>query len=162
MPQGDKSAYTDKQKRQAAHIEESLQSVCRSTFARFEDKNFAEASLVRFLPAATRAQGQPLTQESLHLSPEEQRDAMAIFGDDARFMGQCLRWGYQAIAPCEGYKGDLGSPRAQECMVPAVQRRLAAAPFMLCAQNAKLDRVRRACDFAAEQAQRDAEKPAVQ
>ena len=145
----------------AAHIEESLQSVCRSTFSRFEDKTYVALSLARYLPAATRAQGRPLTQEMLSLSPEEEKDAMAIFGDDPRFMGQCLRWVYEAIRPCEPFKGDLGSGPAQDCMVPAVQRTLASAPFRLCASNAKIDRVRRACDFAAEQAQRDLEKQAV-
>jgi hypothetical protein len=145
----------------AASIEESLQAVCRSTFNRYEDRKFVATSLQAFLPAATRAQGRPLTQEMLKLSPDEEADAMRIFGDDPRFMGECLRWGYEAIRPCEPFKSDLSSPRAQECMIPLVSKALGPAPFRLCASNVKLDRVRRACDLAAEQAARDAEKQAA-
>ncbi len=145
----------------AATVEESLQSVCRSTFNRFDDKKFVGTALMAFLPAATRAQGRPLTQDLLKLSPDEETDAMAIFSDDPRFMGECLRWGYEAIRPCEPFKADLSSPRAQECMIPLVTRALGPAPWRLCASNVKLDRVRRACEFAAEQAQRDIEKQAA-
>ena len=144
----------------AAHIETSLQAVCRNTYSRFEDKKFVASALQRYLPAATREQGRPLTQELLKLSAEEEADAMAIFGDDPRFMGECLRWGYEAIRPCEPFKADLSSSPAQECLVPAVGRALGPAPFRLCASNAKQDRVRRACGMAAEQAQRDADKQA--
>lgn len=145
----------------AVHIESSLQSVCRNTLSRFEDPKYVQLSLARYLPAATREQGKPLTQEMLKLSPEEEKDAMAIFGDDPRFMGECLRWTYEAIRPCEMFKGDLSTAQAQDCLVPAVQRALQPAPFRLCASNAKVDRVLRACRLAAEQAQRDVEKEAV-
>jgi hypothetical protein len=142
----------------ALPIEESLQSVCRNTISRYDDKKYVTTSLTQFLPMATRALGMPLTQQSLSLTPEEEKEAVAILGDDLRFMGLCLRIGYEAIRPCEMFKGDLAGPQAGECMVPAVLRAIAPAPYRMCAENAKLPRVQRACDLAAEQALKLAQK----
>jgi hypothetical protein len=136
----------------ALPIEESLQGVCRSTISHYDDKKYVVASLQQFLPAATRDLRQELTQESLRLSPDEEKDALGILTDDTRFMGECLRIAYDAIKPCAAFKSNLSSPAASECMVPSVARALAPAPFRLCSQNAKLPRVRRACELAADNA----------
>ena len=142
----------------AAPIESSLADVCRSTFTRYEDRKFVVEALSQQLGLVTRAQGLRITQESLRLTPEEEKDAMSVVGDEQRFMGECLRWGYQAISGCEGFKADLGSYDARDCMVPKVLRVLASAPFALCGNEAKLDRVRRACTLASQAAARAAEK----
>ena len=142
----------------ALPIEESLQTVCRNTISRYDDKKFVTTALTQFLPAATRDLRIPLTQPLLSLSPEEEKEAVAILSDDLKFMGECLRIGYEAIRPCEAFKADLAGPQASECMVPAVLRALAPAPFRMCAESAKMPRVRRACDLAADNAFRLAQK----
>ena len=42
MPQGDKSAYTDKQRRQAEHIEDSERKKGRSKYGMKKDKKAAK------------------------------------------------------------------------------------------------------------------------
>ena len=139
-------------------LEESLQGVCRTTFERYLDRKFVVGSVTQYLPAATRALGQELTQESLRLAPDEEKDALAILADDDRFMPECLRVAYEAIDPCEPFKSDLTSAQASACMLPRVSRALAPAPLRQCATAAKLPRVRRACELAADQAVKLAEK----
>ena len=142
----------------ALPIEESLQGVCRTTISRYDDRKYVVSSLTQFVPQATRDLRQEITQESLRLSPEEQNEALSILTDDTRFMGECLRIAYEAIKPCAAFKTDLAGPAATECMVPNVLRALAPAPYRMCSQNAKLPRVRRACELAADQALRLAVK----
>ena len=80
-------------------------------------------------------------------------DALAPFEDESRFVGECLRRAYDALGRCEPFKSDLSSA-ASACMVPAVNRALAAAPSAIAAAQAKLARVRHALLLASEESVR--------
>lgn len=124
----------------AVSLEPGLRSVCRETLERYSDRKLVVAALAR-------AAGEQLT-------PDEQRDALAPFQDERRFVGECLRRAYGALGRCEPFKADLSSPAASTCMVPAVTLALAAAPFAIAAEQAKLARVRHASLLASEESVR--------
>lgn len=134
----------------AFSMEKDLQGVCRDALARFGDKKLPVTELTPYLPGAMRALRQPLTQESLRFTEDEQKEIGGLFGE--RLGGECLGWTYEALKSCEVYRSSLGSPSATSCLVGTVQRALASAPFASCAEAAKLDRVRHACLLAAKQA----------
>ncbi|HET9753164.1 MAG TPA: hypothetical protein VFP52_09385 [Myxococcales bacterium] len=134
----------------AFSMEKDLQGVCRDALARFADRKQPVTELAAYLPAAVRARGEPLTQESLRFTEDEQKEIAGLFGE--RLGGECLGWTYQAIQNCEVYRTSLGTPSATSCLVGVVQRALASAPFTSCADSAKLDRVRQVCLIAAKQA----------
>ncbi|HUJ26957.1 MAG TPA: hypothetical protein VLW85_13115 [Myxococcales bacterium] len=146
-------------RRWAVPLERNLETVCANTFSRYRDRKFVAASLSQQLGAVTTAQGLRITPESLQLTADEEREAMGLVGEEKRFMRECLRWSYDALRGCEAFKDDLGSREASDCMVPRVLRVLAVAPFSLCAQEAKSDRVRRACGLASQAAAAAADKP---
>jgi hypothetical protein len=135
----------------AFSMEKDLQGVCRDALARFADQKMPATELAPYLPGAVRALRQPLTQESLRFTEDEQKEIANLFGGE-RMGGECLGWTYEALKSCEVYRSSLGSPSATSCLVGVVQRTLASAPFTSCAAAAKLDRVREACLLAAKQA----------
>ncbi|HET9753932.1 MAG TPA: hypothetical protein VFP52_13260 [Myxococcales bacterium] len=134
----------------AFSMEKDLQGVCRDALSRFADKKLPLTELAGYLPGAMRALRQPLTQESLRFTEEEQKEISGLFGE--RLGGECLGWTYQALQNCEVYRASQGTPSATSCFVGVVQRALASAPFSSCADTARLDRVRQVCILAAKQA----------
>jgi len=131
----------------ALGLEPGLERVCQATFSRFADRKFVLASLTQYLPQILVETRQPLTPEGLRFSPDEEKDALAVLGDEQRFMVECLGWSYEALAKCEGYKSDLASRDATNCMVNSVQGALVTAPWASCSSAAKRDRVKRACSL---------------
>jgi hypothetical protein len=136
----------------AVTLEPELERVCRTTFSRYADRKSVIASLTQYLPQVLRETRQPLTAEGLRFSSAEENDALAVLGDQQRFIVDCLRWSYEALAKCEPYRSDLGSRDATNCMVNKVQGALVTAPLTNCASVAKLERVKRACSFGAARA----------
>jgi hypothetical protein len=141
----------------AVSLEPNLIAVCQDAGGRYADPRAVPIQLTQYLPAVERALRRPLTQEALRLSATEDTEVVALFAG-SRISAECLRWAYDGLQNCEVYREDLSSPSAASCMVGAVGRALAVAPYTSCAGLAKEDRVRRACAFAAEQARRVAAK----
>ncbi len=141
----------------AVSMEPNLVGVCRDATARYADPKAAPTELTQYLPMVERQLRRPLTQETLRLSANEDKEVTGLFAAN-RISAECLRWAYDGLSNCEVYREDLSSPSATSCLVSAVQRALAVAPYTSCASVAKEDRVRRACTLAAEQARRVASK----
>jgi hypothetical protein len=133
----------------AVTLEPELERVCQTTFSRYADRKLVIASLTQYLPQVLHETRQPLTPEGLRFSSVEENDALVVLGDQQRFIADCLHWSYEALTRCETYKSDLGSRDATNCMVNSVQRALVTGPLVNCASAAKLERVKRACTFAA-------------
>ena len=129
-----------------------VEAVCQATFARYADQRSVIASLAQFLPHVHRETGEPLTQEALRFSAAEEKDALAVLGDESRFVGECLRWSYDAMRACEHHKSDLNRPAGSACMTNVVQTALVTAPLTTCSSAAAFHRVKRACALAASQA----------
>ena len=79
MPRGDKSSYTDKQKRQAAHIEKaSRTAACQKPSARVGDgeRNHARRKEIRLRRG--RVKSRAGTEGGTPLAPRELRQAVAV------------------------------------------------------------------------------------
>ena len=134
----------------ASGLEPSLVVACRSTLSQLRGPGFMKAALAPKLDARSRQPG-----------ADEAQDAISSLGSDDQFLGACLRWAYDAIAPCERHAKALGGREAEACLLPPVQRVLAVEPWKRCAAAARLPSVAAACGAIAQVMQRRTDRPAA-
>ncbi len=130
----------------AAPLESSLILACRDSAARAREGRYLSGLLSPRVSAAERAAAPgSSTPARRRLTPEEQRDALSAIGSGDAFLADCLRWSYEAIAPCQHLADRLAGPEAEACLQPPVARALFLGPWKRCAVEAGLPQIRAAC-----------------
>jgi hypothetical protein len=149
-------------------LEQSLEEGCASAFNDFTNKKTLEPSLNYQLIGGTLESAKKAYEEARRTSspipkvaPDEVADAAASVGSIDAFISACVVRAYAAVEPCEKLKDVLGTKEASACLVPPVQRVLAASAWRACTNNAHLPRVKTLCRVVAERSESAPPAPAA-